>query len=278
MDATRAEHVLQKAIAQADRRQRRYAFSVWGGRVGLVLGLLAVWQLASGTLVDEEFISRPSDIAQAWWAMLANGTLASESRYTVAEFLIGYLVGGGLGVLSAGLLTVRDIHYRILEPYFFVLFSIPKLALAPLFGLWFGLGVAPKIVLAALVTYLLVLMNTVAGMRSVNRQTLAMLQMMGATRLQTYRQLIVPHALPFVVTALRLAIPLAMVAVILAEFLGSMAGLGHVIAEQSTFLAVDNMMALVVTLAVFVMVLRLLLWPLERWVNRHQLKATGVKS
>jgi len=278
MDTGRAERILLKAQAQARWRQWRNTLSIWGGRIALLFGFLAAWQLASGTLIDQEFVSRPTDIAQAWWAMFDNGTLASESRYTLLEFISGYVLGAGLGVLAAGLLTIRDLHYRILEPYLFVLFSIPKLALAPLFGLWFGLGIAPKIVLAALVTFLLVLMNTVAGMRSVNRQTLAMLQMMKASRLQTYRQLIIPHSLPFVVTALRLAIPLAMVAVILAEFLGSMAGLGHVVAEQSTFLAVDNMMALVATLAAFVMAFRLILLPLERWINRHQLKTTGAKS
>lgn len=275
---SRAETVLRKAQARARNRARADALVVWGGRALLLAGLLVGWQLAAGTLIDQDYISRPTDVALAWWTMVDNGTLVRGARTTLMEFVAGYAAGAVLGVLAACLLTLKDIRYRVLEPYLFVLFSIPKLALAPLLGLWFGLGVAPKIVLAALVTFLLILMNTVAGIRSVNPQMLAALQIMGASRLRTYRTLIVPHALPFVVTALRLAIPLAMVAVILAEFIGSMDGLGHVISEQSTFLAVDNMMALVVTLGAVVMGFRLVLLPFERWINRHHLKATGVRS
>jgi NitT/TauT family transport system permease protein len=274
----RAESILRTAEAQARARRRGDLVLIWGGRVLLLVGLLVGWQLAAGTLIDQDFISRPTDVAAAWWAMVENDTLAQGARTTLFEFVSGYVIGGVLGVLAACVLTLKDIRYRVLEPYLFVLFSIPKLALAPLLGLWFGLGIAPKIVLAALVTFLLILMNTVAGIRSVSPQMIASLQIMGAGRLQTYRALIVPHALPFVVTALRLAIPLAMVAVILAEFIGSMDGLGHVIAEQSTFLAVDNMMALVLTLGATVMAFRLVLLPFERWINRHHLKATGARS
>lgn len=274
----RADSILRQAQVRAQAAARNNTVFIWGGRVALLAGLLLGWQLASGTLIEQDYISRPTDVARAWWSMIDNGTLLRGARYTMTEFVSGYAIGAVLGVLSACLLTLKDIRYRVLEPYLFVLFSIPKLALAPLLGLWFGLGIAPKIVLAALVTFLLILMNTVAGIRSVNPLMLASMQIMGATRLQTYRQLIVPHALPFVVTALRLAIPLAMVAVILAEFIGSMDGLGHIISEQSTFLAVDNMMALVVTLGATVMCFRLVLLPFERWINRHHLKATGVGS
>ena len=162
----------------------------------------------------------------------------------------------------------------MLEPYLLALYGIPKLALGPLIVLWFGVGLLPKIVLAAMMTFFLVYMNTVVGIRSTNGDMVNVMRVMGATRWDLYRRLVLPHALPYTLTALRLTIPIAIVGAILGEFLGATGGLGYLIYEQVTFLAVDKMMAAIATLAAIVLVFRLLLLPLERWVNRHD-KAIG---
>jgi NitT/TauT family transport system permease protein len=263
--------ILDKALREAVARDRQDRLVIWGGRAAILIGFLSLWQFSSGRLVDRDFISSPLDVARAWWALAENGTLVDEGLHTAGEFVAGYFLGALTGVVAAVALTWRGFAYRVAEPYLFVFYSLPKLALAPLIGLWFGLGASPKIVLAAVVTCLLVIINLVAGIRAVKPDLLGVMQIMGAGKLQAYRQLIIPFSIPYVLTALRFGIPFSMIAVILAEFIGSYHGLGHVIAEQAAFLNVDTMMALVVTLAAFVAVFRLMLLPLERWVSRHHL-------
>jgi NitT/TauT family transport system permease protein len=117
---------------------------------------------------------------------------------------------------------------------------------------------------------LLVLINTVAGTRTVNPETIGIVRVMGASRVALNLKLLLPHALPYASTALRLAVPLAMVGALLGEFLGASKGLGHLIEEQASFLAVDKMMAGVATIGLIVMAFRLLLSPLEKWAHRGQ--------
>ncbi len=230
--------------------------------------IFGTWQAAAGTIVDATYIGRPTSVITAWWALAASGELWANAQYTLFEFALGFAAGAIAGVLAAVALTVIELPYRICEPFLLVLYGIPMIVLGPLLTLWFGVGPLPKIALAALATFLLVVMNTVAGIQTTNPQMVALLRVMGARRIPLNRKLVLPHALPYALTALRLAIPLAMVGTILGEFLGAAHGLGHMIEEQATFLAVNKMMAGVATIAVAVMFFRALLTPLEKWANR----------
>ncbi|HZU16717.1 MAG TPA: ABC transporter permease [Candidatus Dormibacteraeota bacterium] len=272
---SRADRALWRATEDARRSRRNWAVSVWLGRLCLLAGLLGGWELAADRhLLDPTFTSKPSAIARAWWQLATTGSLWHHTQYTLTEFAVGFALGALLGVLAACLLTLSDLPYRVLEPYLLALYGIPKLALGPLIVLWFGVGLLPKIVLAAMMTFFLVYMNTVVGIRSTSGDMVALLRVMGATRRDLYRRLILPHALPYTLTALRLTIPIAIVGAVLGEFLGATGGLGYLIYEQVTFLAVDKMMAAIATLAAIVLAFRLLLLPLERSVNRHH-KAIG---
>ncbi len=272
---SRADRALQRAAEDAQRSRRSWAVSVWLGRLCLLVVLIGGWELAADQhLLDPTFTSKPSAIARAWWQLAASGSLWHHTQYTLTEFAVGFALGALLGVVAACLLTLSDLPYRVLEPYLLALYGIPKLALGPLIVLWFGVGLLPKIVLAAMMTFFLVYMNTVVGIRSTNGDMVNVMRVMGATRWDLYRRLVLPHALPYTLTALRLTIPIAIVGAILGEFLGATGGLGYLIYEQVTFLAVDKMMAAIATLAAIVLVFRLLLLPLERWVNRHD-KAIG---
>jgi NitT/TauT family transport system permease protein len=273
--AGRSELALQRAEDDARGARRGWAISVWMGRVLVLVVVLGGWQLASGRLVDATFLSRPSDIGAAWWHLLQNGSLVHHTSFTLTEFVGGFLIGAVLGIIAACLLTISDLPYRLVEPYLLGLYGIPKLALGPLLVLWFGVGLAPKIVLAAMMTFFLVYMNTVAGIRSTSGEMISVMRVMGAGRLALYRQLILPHAMPFALTALRLTIPIAMIGAVLGEFLGATGGLGYLIYEQANFLAVAPMMAAIATLAGIVLAFRLLLLPLESWVHRYQPKPIG---
>jgi NitT/TauT family transport system permease protein len=264
-----AIRVLGKAERQARCAARRRCATVWLGRVAFAFLLFGAWQLAAGTIVDATYVGRPTSIVAAWWGLAASGTLWQNAQYTLFEFIVGFAAGALAGICVAVALTLAELPYRIFEPFLLVVYGIPMIVLGPLLTLWFGTGLIPKIALAALATFLLVVMNTVAGIRTTSPQMLALLRLMGAKRVPLNLMLILPHALPYALTALRLAIPLAMVGTILGEFLGATHGLGHMIEEQASFLAVDKMMAGVATIALAVIFFRVLLTPFEKWVYRY---------
>jgi NitT/TauT family transport system permease protein len=269
------ERALSRAEAESRRARQAWRTSVWLGRLALLVCVLLLWQLLSGRLLDVTFLSRPTEIAQAWLKLAGNGLLLDNLQTTLAEFVIGFAAGALIAFAAACVLTLRPVAYRLLEPYVLALYGIPKVALAPLFVLWFGIDLLPKVVLVGMITFFLVFMNTVAGIRSVNPQMLDLMRVMGASRLDLYRQVILPQALPFALTALRISIPSAMVGAVLGEFLAAGGGIGYLIYQAGNYLDTAQMLALIGTLAVIVLVFRLLLLPLERWVGRFQRSATG---
>jgi NitT/TauT family transport system permease protein len=260
--------VLARAEADARAAQRRWRLVVWSGRALLLIFILGGWELVSGRLVDGTFISRPSAIFAAWWQLSASHTLWTSARITLIEMLSGYAIGAVLGVVVACSLSASIFAYRLAEPVLLVLYGIPTVALGPLLISWFGLGLAPKIILAGKATFILVVLNTVAGALAADSRTLSVLRLLGAGRLQLMRVFVLPNALPYLMTALRIAIPIAMIGTILGELIGSNVGLGAMLVQQATFLAIPDMFATIVTTTLCVFALRLALVPFEKIAAR----------
>ena len=271
----RGEVVLRRAQADAARSRRDWSIQVWAGRAALLVALLGAWQLLSGRLLDATFISSPLEIARAWWRLVEIGVLPDSLRVTLTEFVIGFVAGAVLAVAAACALTLWNAAYTMLEPYILAVYGIPKVALAPLFVLWFGIDLAPKVVLVGMMTFFLVFMNTVAGIRSVGRDMSDVMRVFGAGRLQMYRVVILPHAVPYALTALRISIPTAMVGAVLGEFLAAGGGVGYLIYQAGNNLDTAQMFAEIATLAALVLGFRLLLLPAEAWVNRFQKAGAG---
>jgi NitT/TauT family transport system permease protein len=243
---------------------------VWAGRAALFALVVLTWQLAAGRFVDATYIGRPTAIAVSWWELARTGVLWSNLAYTLIEFSAGFVSGALLGIAASCAIMMVPGGYRVIEPYLIVLYGIPMIVLGPLLTLWFGVGLLSKIVLAGLITFLLVLINTVAGMRTSSAESVGLFRLMGAGPVALNIRVLLPHALPYSLTALRLAIPLAMVGALLGEFLGATRGLGHLIEDQASTLAVDKMMAVVCTIGIVVMALRVMLRPFENWAHRGQ--------
>jgi hypothetical protein len=139
----------EKATSAHVVARRRTALVVHSGRLGLLLGAIALWQLASGPLINPYFASKPSEIVDAFARLIATGRFFPNLWLTVQEALYGYLIGASLGVVAAVVLGSSARLLAILEPFLLVIFATPSVALAPLIIVWLGLGIAPKIVLAA---------------------------------------------------------------------------------------------------------------------------------
>ncbi len=187
----------------------------------VVLGfvLLLLWQGASGRLVDNFFISNPLDVARRLLGWIADGSLFLHIWATVYATVMGFVAGAVIGVVLGIWLGVSPFTSRLLNPYLNALNALPKVALAPLFVLWFGLGIESKIALAAVLVLFLVFLNTYAGVREVDQDLIDGARLMKATRAQVIAKVIIPSALSWVFAGLKISVPYALIGAVLVLFL-----------------------------------------------------------
>jgi NitT/TauT family transport system permease protein len=191
-----------------------------------MLVLLAIWQFLSGRFVDPFWISSPSAIASTFWSWLASGLLLRHLAVTFQETAAGFLIGAVLGVVLGLLIGQNETVRRTLDPFLTALYGVPKIALAPLFIMWFGIGMMPKIVLAAVSVFFLVLFNTLGGVREVDQKMINALKVMGASRFQIQSKVVLPASLPWIMLGLKLGLPYGFIGAVAAEMMASNEGIG----------------------------------------------------
>jgi sulfonate transport system permease protein len=269
LDATRSSH-------HAARRAHRRFLIV--ARLGIVLVALVSWELVSGTVLRPFYLSSPTDVASTLLEWAASGELWYHGRFTVTAAFLGYLLGAAGGVLVAWPLGMVRIAYRIVEPYFLVAYSVPAVAMGPVFILWFGLGMAPKILIAAYFVFFIVFINTVAGFQQVPRGLLDTTRVLGASRRAQLRTVMLPSALPFIFAALRITLPAAMIGAVTGEFISSNRGLGYLTRAAASSYSTDGVIAGVLCLSAVVLLMNLMLRPLRhalRWQWEIDLSGTA---
>lgn len=259
LDATRrADHAARTA-------HRRFLLTA---RAGIVVAALVGWELASGTLIRPFYVSSPGDVAETLIEWAVSGELVYHGGFTVTAAFLGYVLGAVAAVLVAWPLAMLRTAYRIAEPYFLVAYSIPAVAMGPVFILWFGIGMTPKVLIAAYFVFFIVFINTVAGFQQVPTGLLDVTRVMGASRRDLLRTVLLPSALPFVLAALRITLPAAMIGAVTGEFISSNRGLGYLTRAAAASYSTDGVLAGVLCLSVIVLVMNLLLRPLRhalRW-------------
>jgi NitT/TauT family transport system permease protein len=205
-------------------------------RLMLLIVLLVIWQTAAGTLVPEFFISRPSAIFERLYEWAADGSLFYNGAITAAEALLGFLIGSACGLVLAIFLGRSKLLSDVLNPFIMAFYSLPKVALAPLFILWIGIGFPMKVILTATIVFFLVFLNTYAGVRDVSRELIAIVKLMGATEGQVLRKVVIPSALTWMFAGLRISVPYALIGAIVGELMASNRGLGAMlISAQGQF-------------------------------------------
>ena len=242
-------------------------------RIGVFVVVVAAWELASGTIVNPFWVSSPSQILVAFIEMMQSGALPRAIFATVlvafAGFVLGILIGVGLGVLFG----VNRVVARVLDPYLTGLYSLPRVALVPLFILWFGLGFQMKVIFTALLVFFPIFMNTLAGIRDVDDDLIDVIRLMGASRRDTILKVLVPSALAWVFAGLRISVPFALIGAVLAEMFSSSQGLGYVISNTANqfdtaglfaALAVTTLLGLALDWVVSLIEKRVLRWQHKR--------------
>lgn len=275
---SRADRLLRKVEDQERMRQRKDRRSTTLGRLAFGAGFFLLWELASGTIVDQFFVSKPSHIAASFWAMLTTEGLLYHLQFTVIEALAGYLIGAAAGLVLGFALARSDLVYRIVEPFVLAFYGIPRIALAPLFILWFGIGIPSKIAVAAVMVFFIVLINTIAGIRSAPPQLLQVARVMGASEWDLVRKVIFPAATPFIVAALQITVPQAMIGAIVGEFISSNRGVGHLISRAAGWLDTPGLFAGIFALMVVVLLMSLGITVLGNYLMRWNPKPSSVRD
>jgi NitT/TauT family transport system permease protein len=219
--------------------------------------------------VPEFFISKPSAILNALRQQVITGNLFFHMGITATEALAGFVIGAVAGVTAGVVLGRIPFLSDLLQPFILAFYSLPKIALAPLFILWIGIGIWMKIVLTATVVFFLVFLNTFTGVRSVSRELVAILKLMGASERHVLFKVVLPSAITWVFTGLRISVPYALIGAIVGELIAANRGLGFVLANATgqfdtagvfAALIVIMMMAFILNTAVRLAEIRLMPW------------------
>jgi NitT/TauT family transport system permease protein len=191
-------------------------------------------------------------------------TLAAQSLWTAGTVLAGFLVAAAVAIPLAMLIVISPVLERLLYPPMVATQSIPKIALAPLFIVWFGFGVAPKVAVAFLIAFFPIVIDTIVGLRSIDPAMIQLARSMGAPPRRIFLKLRLPHALPMIFGGLKVASALAVVGALTGEFVGSDRGLGYLLVQASGNLNTALLFATLVILSAMAMAFFYVVEMLER--------------
>ena len=243
----RSEELVEDVVAQRRNVER---LKLNGARLLLGVIVLVIWQAASGTLVDPFWISRPSDVVAQLGRWIGSGSLFFHLQITLLEMVLGFVIGALAGILLGMILGLNQFLSKLVDPFLIGFYSLPKIALAPLFILWFGIGLEPKIILAAVIVFFLVFMNTFAGVRDVDQELIDVLRVMGARRHQIIWKVVLPSALAWVFAGLKLSVPHALTGAVVGELFASNKGLGYLLAASSGQFDTAGVFAVILVLTI----------------------------
>ena len=245
----------------------RAAVFFWQIVVGVLA--LALWQgLVSLKLLDPFFVSRPTDIVRRVGSWVSGGSLWGHLSVTLEESLLGLLVGAAFGITVGFALARSPMLARVLDPYIRMLNAIPRVVLAPLFLLWFGLGIWSKVALAVTLVFFVMFFNTYQGVRDASQVLIDNVRMLGASERQLVRHVLVPSALTWIFSSLHTSLGFAVVGAVVGEYLGSTKGLGYVISQAEGTFDTTGVFAGMTVLGVVVLMVSAGVTRLERWLLR----------
>ena len=267
--------LVRRAVVDDDGVSSRPPAQDMGGvamlacQTALGVAILLIWQGASGRLVDNFFVSNPIDVARRLAGWTVDGSIFVHVGATVYATTMGFVVGSVGGAVLGVWLGVSPFASRLLNPYLNALNALPKVALAPLFVLWFGLGIESKIALAAVLVLFLVFLNTFAGVREVDQDLIDAARLMRATRTQVIAKVIIPSAMSWVFAGLKISVPYALIGAVLGEMIAANRGLGYLVQFSGSQFDTAGVFAVLIVIALLAVGLNFLVevvqHRMERW-------------
>ena len=235
---------------------------IFVARVALIGLILAMWEFLPAKRT-EFFISKPSLIFQSLSGWISGGSLWPHLGATLTAMAVGYVLGCAIGVLGGLTLGFLPRVHRVLAPFITAAFALPKIALAPLFIIFFGLGLAPKIAIVAVTVGFLVFQSTMDGVRNIDNDFRDAFLMMGASRIEIMRKLLIPAARPWIFSGMRLSVRYAFTNTLLAELFSANMGIGYLIEAYSARFDLRGAYAAISVMVILSVVLTELLTRIE---------------
>src|SRR5262245_2316290 len=223
-----------KPAAKAARRlpvQKDWpTWAIIACQIGILVGIIALWELgANHGWIDGFFWSRPSAIWRTFVIFFTEGDAWTDISFTFRSTILGFIIGTTAGSLLGLSFWWSRNYAAIAQPYIICIESMPKLALAPLIILVFGLGLMSKVVIAVALTIVVSTLTTYAGVKALDPDSEKLFYSLGASRWQVFRKLVMPFCMPWIISVLRVNIGLALTGAIVGEFISSQHGLGRTI-------------------------------------------------
>src|SRR5687768_5021519 len=243
---------------------RRLARRLWPPLLFLAI-LVGLWELALAVdYVSESILPHPKDIVVSFWELIRSDFVWDDIGATLWESVAGFLLGSALGLALAIPSGLSPIMRQMLGPYAVALQVTPRIAIAPLIIAWAGFGYNSKIWIAAIIAFFPVYVNALTGILTVDEDAREMFRSLGASRWQTFTHLMVPGSLPVMFAGLKTAAGLALVGAVVGEFISAERGLGVLVQQFSSQLAISDAFAVILML----MFLGLLLYGFMEWLER----------
>ena len=236
-----------------------------GLTAALFIATIAAWELVVRVFQIPIFIlPAPTQVGMALYRGLASGVYLDHLKYTLLETLLGFIVGSALGFFLGTAVAMNRYVEFFFYPYIVMFQSLPKVALAPLIVVWFGLGLTSKVINAALVAFFPLLVNTMVGLKSADEDRVSLMRSLAASDRQIFWMLRLPNALPFVMAGLDVAMIFALIGAIVAEFVGAQRGLGMLIQSMNFNMDVSGQFSILIILSLLGLILNRIIMLVRR--------------
>ncbi len=240
-------------------------------RLALFVAAMLGWHvLTQSKILPPFFFGEPLKVFAQIWKWFSSGSIYPHLAITLLETMLAFFGGTLLGLVAGLWLGLKPTASALLSPYLKALNSMPRLILAPIFAVWFGLGLWSKVALGISIVFFLVFFNVYHGVREVNPVVLANARMLGASKRQLLRMVYVPSAMTWVFASLHNAVGMAFVGAVIGEYLGSVKGIGYLILEAEGIFDINAVLGGVITLTLFAYGLDMIVTWAERRLLRWQ--------
>ncbi len=228
--------------------------------------LIVLWETGESMGIPDFVLPKLSKVARIFLDPETLRLYLSHGWVTLQEALLGLVIGGGLGFVVGVALTESRALYNTFYPYIVALQCMPKVALAPLLVIWLGFGISSKVTVVALLCFFPVLVNTISGIRGVSTETRELFQAIRASRFTTLTHLLIPAALPSILTGVEIAVVVSLLGAIVGEFVGAEKGLGVLLQQAQFQMNIPGVFAVLLVLAVLGVVFNVAVRTLRRRV------------
>lgn len=255
------------------------SLNYWSVPIGwfvLAALLFGSWELSARTgLLNAVYVGQPSAIAAALVEILPSSLMTVDAVATFGGVLIGWALASVAGVAAALALSTSPYLMRVIDPFFTAFNSLPRVALAPLILLWFGMGLGSKVALSFSLAFFVVASNTRAGVESADGDRLLLARVLGASRLQTFAKFVLPGAVPNIITGLQLGFIFGMLATVAGEMLAAQSGLGLRLQQFASGFRINHYFATLVILVAGTMLISALMGKIRNRLLRWQATELG---